>query len=277
MDAPAAIGGLIASDRGGRKVSPLFRPSFLAGALSLMGDSSRVAVVSGFYVPSRRAPETDGPGGAVVFARAVARSGREAAIFTDFRCERALRACSAAVDGPEVTGAEDGDDIMAFRPDLVVFIERLGRAEDGRYYNMRGEDISAFTPPLDGAALAGGARVLAVGDGGNEAGMGVFRQSLSKLLPGFAGCLSVIGSDVALPVDVSDWGGYALAAMLSLGAGRWLGPEEGEVEAMLEALVAAGAVDGVTLRSEPTVDGFAAEEHALVARRLRELIFCRPE
>ena len=147
------------------------------------------------------------------------------------------------------------------------------RARDGRDYNMRGEDISAFTPPLDGAALACGAKVLAVGDGGNEAGMGVFLTALAELLPHYEGCLSVIGADVALPVDVSDWGGYALASMLSLRARRWLGPEEGEVRAMLEALVAAGAVDGVTLRREPTVDGFGAEEHARVAKVLREICF----
>lgn len=273
MDAPAAIGRLIASDRGGRGVSSLFRPSFLEDALSLAEGSSRVAVVSGFFVPSRSAPETDGPGGAVIFARALARSGRDAAIFTDSLCESALRACSNAAGGPEVVRADSVDDILAFRPDLLVFIERLGRARDGRYYNMRGEDISAFTPPLDGAALACGAKVLAVGDGGNEAGMGVFLTALAELLPHYEGCLSVIGADVALPVDVSDWGGYALASMLSLRARRWLGPEEGEVRAMLEALVAAGAVDGVTLRREPTVDGFGAEEHARVAKVLREICF----
>ncbi|MGI6253319.1 MAG: DUF4392 domain-containing protein [Aminivibrio sp.] len=271
MDAPAAIGRLIASDRGDRKVSSLFQPVFLSEALALVDNCSRAAVVSGFYVPSRGAPETDGPGGAVVFARALALTGREVAIFTDSYCGRALRACCDAVGGPGVIEVESGDEVLAFRPDLLVFIERLGRAEDGRYYNMRREDISAFTPPLDSAALGDGVRVLAVGDGGNEAGMGVFRPSLSKLLPDFAGCLSVIGADLALPVDVSDWGGYALATMLSIASGRWLGPEGEEIEAMLEALVAVGAVDGVTLRSEATVDGFSAEEHALVARGLKEL------
>ena len=273
MEASSAIGRLIASDRGKRGVPSLFRPSFLVDALRLAEGASKAAVVSGFYVPSRDSPETDGPGGAVIFARALARSGREAAIFTDSLCEKALKACSMAVDGPEVIRAKCGGDILAFGPDLLVFIERLGRARDGRYYNMRSEDISDFTPPLDGAALAGGLKTLAVGDGGNEAGMGVFRSDLAKLLPHYENCLSVIGADVALPVDVSDWGGYALAAMLSMKAGRWLGPEEGEVEAMLEALVAAGAVDGVTLKREPTVDGFGAEEHARVVRELRKICF----
>ena len=173
MDAPAAIGRLIASDRGGRGVSSLFRPSFLEDALSLAEGSSRVAVVSGFFVPSRSAPETDGPGGAVIFARALARSGRDAAIFTDSLCESALRACSNAAGGPEVVRA---DPLTIFWPSARSsgFIERLG---PDAVNNRRGEDILPY-PRLTESPLR--AKVLAVGDG--ERGRG-FSTALSELCP----------------------------------------------------------------------------------------------
>ena len=276
MDIHGSVGRLIASDRGGRKVPSLFRPGFLDDALGLLEDSSRVAIVTGFFVPACGAPETDGPGGAVMLGRSLERSGKETALFTDRLCLEAVKACSASVGGPTVRKAAVAEEILAFRPDLLVFIERLGRAEDGLYYNMRGENVSATTAPLDGAALSGnGLKVLAVGDGGNEAGMGLFREKLAELLPGYAPCLSVVGADTALPVDVSDWGGYALASLMSLGCGEWIGPEDRETGTMLDALISAGAVDGVTRRREPTVDGFPEGEHRHVIRELKELVISR--
>ena len=276
MDIRGSVEKLIAADRGGRKVSSLFRPGFLDDALGLLEGASRVAVVTGFFVPACGAPETDGPGGAVMLGRSLVRSGKETVLCTDRLCLEAVKACSASVGGPVVREAAGAEEILAFRPDLLVFIERLGRAEDGLYYNMRGENVSATTAPLDGAALSGnGLKVLAVGDGGNEAGMGIFRGKLAELLPGYAPCLSVVGADTALPVDVSDWGGYALASLLSLEVGEWIGPEEGETGTMLDALISAGAVDGVTRRSEPTVDGFPEREHRHVISKLKELVTSR--
>ncbi|MGD9822578.1 MAG: DUF4392 domain-containing protein [Aminobacteriaceae bacterium] len=276
MDIGGSVEKLIASDRGRRKVPSLFRPGFLDDALGLLESSSRVAVVTGFFVPVCGAPETDGPGGAVMLGRAVSRIGKETALFTDRLCLDAVKACSASVGGPVVREAAGAEEILSFNPDLLVYIERLGRAEDGLYYNMRGEDVSATTAPLDGAALSGnGLKVLAVGDGGNEAGMGLFRGKLAELLPGYAPCLSVVGADTALPVDVSDWGGYALASLMSLECGEWIGPEDRETGTMLDALVSAGAVDGVTRRSEPTVDGFPEGEHRHIIRELKELVISR--
>jgi hypothetical protein len=156
----------------------------------------------------------------------------------------------------------------------VIFVERLGRARDGRCYNMRGEDISYCTAPLDGAAqlaLEKGIPVLAVGDGGNEAGMACLMPGMGDLLAGFGKCLSTVPSTVAVPVDVSNWGAYALACLLSCREGRWLGHTPEEEGAMLEAMVAAGAVDGVTGRNEVSVDGLGIEEHVAVVEELRKV------
>lgn len=274
MESFGRICSVIGSDRPGRKVGGLLRPEHLGQALELLIKASSVAVVTGFFVPACGAPETDGPGGAVMLGRALERCGRSVTLFTDARCFSVLESCSRAVDGPAVRSVETGKEILESSPSLIVFIERLGRAADGRYYNMRAEDISSVTAPLDDAAhpaLAAGIPVLAVGDGGNEAGMGNFRAELSSILPGYAHCLSVTQASLTLPVDVSDWGGYALAAMLSLVAGEWVGPDEEEIDPMLASIVGAGAVDGVTLRGEPTVDGFDASVHRAVVRSLHEI------
>jgi hypothetical protein len=173
------------------------------------------------------------------------------------------------LDEPVV--AESAEGVMASGPDLLIFIERLGRSCGGGYHNMRGEDISEWTPPLDaaaGIALARGVPVIAVGDGGNEAGMACLMPEMGSLLQSFSESLSTVGSTVALPVDVSNWGGYALACMLSIRQGRWLGHSPEEERAMIEAMIAAGAVDGVTGRSTVSVDGMDIAVHQEVVGRI---------
>ncbi len=274
MTLSSRIGEVVASDRTKRGVSFLFRGEYLEEAARLLGKATKVAVVTGFYGPSCAAPETDGPGGAAAIGRCLARWGCDVSIVTDRFCAPAVSACSRAIGGPPVRTAETGEDVLSGGTDLVLFIERLGRAGDGRYYNMRGEDVSPTTVPLDGAALAAAERdipVVAVGDGGNETGMGNFLGPLSSRMPDYGPCLSVVGATVTLAVDVSDWGGYALCVPLSRAREVWLGPEEDEVEAMTAALVREHAVDGVTRRREPTVDGLPVEVHQEVIRGLRVL------
>lgn len=263
--------GLVASDRPGRAVSRLCGRACWSGALAMMNSSRRVAVVTGFFVPGAGAAETDGPGGAVVLGRALSRSGRECRVFTDPLCFPVVSAASKSIEGVPVQAAEGAGDILSWGPDLVIFVERLGRAADGCFYNMRGEDISSFTHPLDLVALRAkeaGIAVMAVGDGGNEVGMGTLKDELSVLLPGFERCLCDVAADVLIPVDVSNWGAYALAVLLSAGEGRWLGHTPGEESVLLQAVIRAGAVDGVTLRGECSVDGFSLEEQQRLVVKL---------
>ncbi|GAB6280046.1 MAG: DUF4392 domain-containing protein [Thermovirga sp.] len=266
--------GIVASDRCGRSLPRLCSAEMLEEAAVLLDACARPVIVTGFYVPQAGAPETDGPPGAAVIARALRESGKEPIVATDEPNSSAVEACCRVLglDGPAVVG--DSCAVMGLDPDLLVFIERLGRAGDGKYYNMRGDDISGCTPPLDFAAdeaLAEGIPVLAVGDGGNEAGMACLMPGMGSLLPGFRGCLSAVGSTVAIPVDVSNWGGYALACMLSFRNGRWLGHSPEEELAMIGAMIEAGAVDGVTGRRILSVDGMGADVHQEVVERIRDV------
>jgi hypothetical protein len=262
---------IVASDSKSRGAPALCRPEFLSGALRLLIESSRIFIVTGFYVQDAGAPETDGPPGAAVLGRALERAGKSAVLLTDGRNFGALGACSRSVGGPGILRAdspEEADKAEAGGAEFgktgaggaasLVFIERPGRAADGRYYDMRGRDISAVAAPLDrmaDAALARGVPVLGIGDGGNEAGMGPLYGELAEKMPRYAHCLSRAPSTVSLPVDVSNWGAYALAAALSVSFRRWLGLGEGEESAMLEALLRAGAVDGVSGTPSMSVDG----------------------
>ena len=262
---------LVARDEAGRGASKLSSPRELMRAASAFAPLRKLAVVSGFYVPAAGAPETDGPGGAAILARAFQREGRECEIWTDARCIEVIAECAKAAGCAENTARIAPASLKERAPDGIIFVERLGRAADGRYYNFKKQDISEWTAPLDALAdeAAGlGIHTIGIGDGGNEAGMGNFYDELCALLPGYAACLSVVRAEFALTADVSNWGAYALAEALSFVWGVRRGIEPGEETKMLEAAARAGAADGISGKCETSVDGFCA---AALEKKIAEL------
>ena len=262
---------LVARDEAGRGASKLSSPRELMRAASAFAPLRKLAVVSGFYVPAAGAPETDGPGGAAVLARAFQREGRVCEIWTDVRCIEVLAECAKAAGCAENTARIAPASLKERAPDGIIFVERLGRAADGRYYNFKKQDISEWTAPLDALAdeAAGlGIHTIGIGDGGNEAGMGNFYAELCALLPGYAACLSVVRAEFALTADVSNWGAYALAEALSFVWGVRRGIEPGEETKMLEAAARAGAADGISGRCDTSADGFCA---AALEQKIAEL------
>jgi hypothetical protein len=128
---------------------------------------------------------------------------------------------------------------------------------------MKGIDISSVVSSLDMAAFAAlrrGKYVIGIGDGGNEAGTGLLRIDLSELLPDYASHLCAVPSTVCLPVDISNWGAYALAAVFGAMYNEWLGLDKNEEEAMLRALEDARAVDGFSKLPGLSVDGASLNE-----------------
>ncbi|MCL2683987.1 MAG: DUF4392 domain-containing protein [Synergistaceae bacterium] len=241
-------------------------------AVGLIRASKSAAVITGFFVPSAGAVETDGPGGSVVLARALAGLGLHTEIWTDFRCVPVLKACAEAVGYPgggvrDVSGIIDS----VHCPDLLIYVERLGRSVDGAYYDMKGDDVSAFTSPLDELAIRRGSMVIGIGDGGNEVGMGNYKDALAEIMPYYSEYLSIVGADVAIPADVSNWGAYALVTALSLDVGDWLGHLEDDEVKMTEALVRAGAVDGLRKTPSASVDGFDLPKQLEILTALRGL------
>lgn len=148
-------------------------------------------------------------------------------------------------------------------------------------HNMRGRAIDEFSTPLYRlfeAAPAASVTTIGIGDGGNEIGMGALAwESLRAALPGDqAGrIICRIATDYLVLAGVSDWGGYALALAIAALRGRselihhWTTDVQRE---LIEGLVReAGAVDGVSGRREPTVDGLPLDEYLAVLDELRSV------
>lgn len=145
----------------------------------------------------------------------------------------------------------------------ALAIERPGKAADGRYYNMRREDISHRIADVDALWRQLGCPTVAVGDGGNEIGMGKIYQTVQQLdiEPAATGC------DELVLADVSNWAAYGLAFYWSLWSGQdlfaTLAPEP-----VLQLLLQHGCVDGVSRQPELTEDGFALSEGMALCQQI---------
>jgi hypothetical protein len=147
------------------------------------------------------------------------------------------------------------------------FLERVPAQDQNHCHNMRGESIDRFAGDLhrlfeEAPASLPGVKTIGIGDGANEIGMGtVVWEDLERRLTGEqSGRVPCrVATDWNIVAGTSNWGAYALAAAVALLRGNLaaVAPFDcRQQQTVLEATVAQGpAVDGVTRRREPTVDG----------------------
>ena len=274
----------------GRNVIALFEAARggLWGAASAlaMAPAARVGLITGFYVPQGSPPaaETDGPVGAALLAKGLVEVGISCRIATDALCRSA---CAAAVRGAglpslAVDATDVADVIETWRRSEIthaISIERCGRSADGAPRNMRGEDIGSYTAPLDDLFSAGPWETIAVGDGGNEIGMGAVSRSLIGRHVAHGETIACVTPAQHLIVaGVSNWGAYALLGALAALCEDWRASllaclDEGLDKRVLEVTIARGpAVDGVSRLPSPTVDNLDIATHHRVLRNIRKLV-----
>jgi hypothetical protein len=259
----ARLDAAVQRDPGGRGVATLGRPNPLEAACLRLADAESVLVVSGFLHVGTGLPETDGVLGALVLGRALEALGKAVHWVTDAPCRMPFEELGAVpLVVPDLAGLAPGalrarleEVVELTEADTLAFVERPGRNARDECRNIHGEVVPAA--PLD-ELLELGLPSVAVGDGGNEAGMGALDPELrARLCP--TECGAVRGADELVIAGISDWGAFALAAGLGLLAGVELLPLTEEVAAGLEALGEVGCVDGVTGEDAGTVDGLPAE------------------
>ena len=253
---------LMTLDPGNRGLLGALPPQDLRGAVRLLQGCRHALIVTGFSIASAGVGETDGPIGAAAVARALTLAGRICSLVTDRYSADLVSACLAAVgaDCPvHVLDVETGDAAAlakALAPDLIIAIERPGKGRDGHFHNMRGAVIDSMTDDTD-PLLTLGIPVIAVGDGGNELGMGNHLALIEHHVAEGARIAAVKCSDVPLVAGVSNWWGWGLAALLSLAEGRDLLTDRETELRSLRACMEAGGVDGVTGAPAMSVDGIA--------------------
>jgi len=256
--------------RGMKTVQGALSQGYILRAAQLMLPiRGRVLIGTGFPVVDTF--ETDGPVGAIALYQAFEALGAEPVIVCgpplSDELSKNYRVHSLKV-GPH--GERDQEALQALKsltPELIVSIERPGMAADGNYYNMRGEDISARAACFDTFLHHADCPTIAIGDGGNEIGMGNIQHALKDLDIQAAAteCTELVIA------DVSNWAALGLIAMID-----WLTGQDllGDLDslAVLQYLSERGSVDGVTRDNTLTEDGLPAQDGIDLIARLREVV-----
>lgn len=255
-------------DPGGRGLASSEAESHLYSAALNLLSAERVILVTGFCIRAAMIGETDGPSGTLAVAHALRQLGKEVVLVSDKFSDGLLEAGAKVLGAPypitvlsPVQEESDRaiDELLAsFAPTQVVAIERPGSAIDGHRYSMRGEILDELVPSADRLLSPAGERsyaTIAVGDGGNELGMGHLRDSLMDRINLGELIFCDTEADHVIPAGISNWGAYALAASLAVLSGEQVLITPEDELAILEAQVAVGAVDGCTRKNEVSVDG----------------------
>jgi len=243
--------------RGMATAGASLEPGYLLRAARLIQASAgRVYILTGFPVGDTF--ETDGPAGAMSLYRLCERLGSDPIILSDPAVTTALAAefrCHTLTDTSAAGARQSATALFKQAPPvLVISIERPGAAQDGRCYNMAGDTISAHSAYSEAYLELANCPTIAIGDGGNEIGMGNLMGALSHfdIQPAVSTCEELVVA------DVSNWAAYALCLITDwLNGARYCLADD--VQADLEHLVSQGAVDGVTGHATATEDGFAEQ------------------
>ncbi|MDR0751674.1 MAG: DUF4392 domain-containing protein [Christensenellaceae bacterium] len=175
-------------------------------------------------------------------------------------------------------------------PSAAIAIEAPGANSIGVYHNATGLDMTEYEAKADilfKYLQKLKVRTFAIGDLGNEMGMGTIKKHIEKYIPYAApsgcrcGCRGGIASDsaadVILTATVSDWGAYGITAALAfLLQNDAILPTPELIERMMIVASRSGMVDmyGDLI---PSVDGFDKAIVATIVALMRECISYAPK
>lgn len=256
--------------RGMKTLQSVLRPGYYFRAAEALYDcQDKILIGTGFPVADTF--ETDGPVGAMILYDVLSKLGKTpylvcgeplyAKIQQDYRTiPLPLNDIQGAVQYTQTVLAQ-------YQPDLIIAIERPGLNAQRAYANMRGEDISSRCGTFDFFMDKATCPTIAIGDGGNEIGMGNVSEKLEELniIPSVTQC------DELLIADVSNWAVYGLIAILSLWQKDNLFADL-VIKEKFEYLSQHGSVDGVTLENTLTEDSFCYTEGLKLIEKLQGII-----
>lgn len=218
-------------------------------------ERGNVLLTTGFCVAG--AAETDGPPGTMCLARALHDLGFTPAIVTDRICQGLFEPEHIPVEYVDLNADEEifRELLDRYQPVCLISVERCGHNRHNDYINMNGISIARNTAPIDLMFQLASRRhifTIGIGDGGNEIGMGNLRDVIARKITENPCTVTV---DELIIATTSNWGAYALVACLSLQMHKHLLSYR-EISAYIRKIVALGCVDGITKKTEPSVDGF---------------------
>tara|TARA_B100000530_G_scaffold337005_1_gene294059 strand:+ start:17584 stop:18423 length:840 start_codon:yes stop_codon:yes gene_type:complete len=244
----------------------------------ILDNPNKAIILTGFYILSAGAAETDGPIGAIAIGNALKKIGYQVTYITDEFSQPPIKKVLSADDNLEIFPMQNHEQsaitadkmISDLNPSLIISIERCGPTVDGDYLNSRGKKIEEFNSKTE-YLLNNNIPSIGIGDGGNEIGMGNLKHIIKNSTE-LSNPPCITTTDLLIPASTSNWGGYGLVAGLSKITNKNLLPSIPEDEKLIKDFVDAGGVDGITATSSYKVDSFELEVNSSILNRLHKLI-----
>ncbi len=274
-----------------------------------LSEGDLVYIITGFVLRPHRHAETDGIIGSILLARAlimslgvrvalicqdenmpaVAQIAAAAGLHTYYTVEEAIEypAAIGAIPFTKDIAAADvqAERLAAYDPKAVIAIEAAGSNSLGIYHNATGLDMTeleAKTDVLFTKLQKNGVATYAIGDLGNEMGMGKIADYINENIP-YAkksgcrcGCTEGIcaatAADTIAVGTVSDWVAYAVCASLAWLSGRLDVMHTPEIEK--EAIHAASRGGMVDMYGwlVPAIDGVSCEMNCAIVSIMRGFV-----
>jgi len=279
----------------------------LVSALS-SGPNPCVVIGTGFLISPHMKPETDGPIGAALLARAL-RLGFDAfpiIVAEDGVIDCLQGACQAAGlhvyrDAKKASDLSHSVALLSipadrsrsaqlfqeltdeYKPKAMVSIEHPGTNPLGVYHSGDGLELGSWVAPIEDLfrrIRERGGFTVGIGDIGNEIGFGGVRKQIADIIPGGAKCrcpcggglVSATECDAPIFANVSEIGSYALIAALSAATGRKLLQDGRLQEDVTRQAVLNGAVEGDMGRCEYAIDMLDVEYYKHIVELLQAII-----
>lgn len=241
-----------------------------------------VYILTGFILPPWGKAETDGMVGSVLLCRALVKAlDARPVIVCPEECRQAAYAMAPCVGLQVCEDLEQlRDDSMGLviftkdenaapsqadglinraSPKAVISIECPGANGQGRYHNATGIDVTELQAKQDvlfEKLQAMGILNIAIGDLGNEIGMGAIEETLNTYIPKGTQIGVHTKAHTLITATTSDWGCYAMIAAMAflLGDSSIMHSKDLELQ-VLEVGSSNGLVD-MYGQHIPAVDGF---------------------
>ncbi len=267
-----------------------------------------VFIITGFILLPHKVPEMDGIVSSMLFARSIVQAfdAKPVIICPEDNLE-AVKKCASVVglhcyedldkvaELPISMGVipftknksmadEQAEQIISkILPKAVIAIEAPGANERGEYHNAVGVNVTEFEAKTDVLFLKlkdRGVLNIAIGDLGNEIGMGTIGEHIKKYVPYTAenqckcschrGILAASKADNIITATVSDWGCYGLMAAIAYLKKDLDIFHKGDMEMEVMRVATRSGIVDMTGSLIPAIDGFNTKMNANIVELMRQ-------
>lgn len=249
-----------------------------------------VFILTGFVLTPFNKAETDGAVSSVLLASVLEKAfGVRIVIVCPENAVKAIGKMSEHIGiTPEtVVFTKDTDKaeeqaksvVDLYNPDAVISIECPSANKNGIYHNAGGIDVTeieAKTDILFDMLVEKGVPNIAIGDLGNEIGMGTISDCIENHLPSDCACCGKGGitaktkADNIITATVSDWGCYSLICMLAFMTDNPGLMHDSSLQEKMMVIASENGLIDMTGEHIPAIDGFGVKITGLIVDLMRE-------